>query len=405
MQGKSLNEYSAQSLLAVQRPSFISFLDFSRWFAAAIVFAGHLRNPMFLGYGALIPADRTMAVQVWYFITGWYGEAVVVFFVLSGFLVGGLTCAKAKSGVFSFSVYMVDRVSRLFIAFLPALLFTVILDNLGAFVLPSVGFYDHTHPMILEKVASEPFATNMTLGVFAANLAMLQTFFVPPYGSNQPLWTISAEFWFYVVFGAAMVGWTGVSGSKRSLGLVAAVLLTIVFGTQFIFLLGLWLVGVVAAFMPRALERPIIAFAVFLALLITFRLSPDIFKASVLMTTVKEYFVALAFAWLLVSMRSTRVLFLERMGNFNRHLADFSYSLYLIHFPMMLFVLAALNATGQFSGIAVGYRPTQFEGIALYVAIFIFIYIVAWVFSLITERNTGRLRRGAKSALLYRRLP
>jgi peptidoglycan/LPS O-acetylase OafA/YrhL len=104
-------------------------------------------------------------------------------------------------------------------------------------------------------------------------------------------------------------------------------------------------------------------------------------------------------------MRNSRMLFLEKMSKVNRFLADFSYSLYLIHFPLMLFVLATLNATGRFSGIAMGYRPTEFEGIVLYVAIFIFVYSVAWVFSLMTERNTGRLRSSIKSALLNHRPP
>ena len=32
------------------------------------------------------------------------------------------------------------------------------------------------------------------------NLFFLQTIFVPPFGSNAPLWSLSFEFWYYLLF-------------------------------------------------------------------------------------------------------------------------------------------------------------------------------------------------------------
>jgi len=376
----------------VRAPTFVSFLDFARWSAAAVVFAGHLRNPMFLGYKDLSNFDRNLIVQVWYFTTGWFAEAVIVFFVLSGFLVGGLACAKARENTFLLSSYSIDRITRLFLAFLPALILTALLDAIGSSAFSAAGFYDHTQPMIQQKVASEPFVSNMTLGIFAMNLAMLQTFFSPSYGSNQPLWTISAEFWFYVVFGAAMAGLMRGSWVKRAFGLGVVTLLTVVLGTQFVLLLGLWLVGVVTVFMPRSLERPLIAFILFVAVLAIVRIKHDVFEATPLLHRLKDYVVAVAFAWLLISMRSVRFRLLERLGSLNRFLANFSYSLYLIHFPLMLFILAGLHATGRFTDIAVGYRPTDVEGVTIYVTMIILVYAISWGFSVLTERNTERLR-------------
>ena len=80
--------------------TFISFLDMSRWMAASIVFISHLRNPLFLGYGDVAAQDRNIFVQGWYFVTGWFPEGVIVFFVLSGLLVGGSGLAKVQSNTF-----------------------------------------------------------------------------------------------------------------------------------------------------------------------------------------------------------------------------------------------------------------------------------------------------------------
>jgi hypothetical protein len=38
----------------LKNPTLISFVDMARWMAAAMVMVGHLRNPLFLGYGELV---------------------------------------------------------------------------------------------------------------------------------------------------------------------------------------------------------------------------------------------------------------------------------------------------------------------------------------------------------------
>ena len=89
----------------LENKSLISFLDMSRWAAAAIVFISHLRNPLFFSYGSINPEEVNIAIQIWYFITGWAGEGVIIFFVLSGLLVGASGYEKIKIGKFSTSSY------------------------------------------------------------------------------------------------------------------------------------------------------------------------------------------------------------------------------------------------------------------------------------------------------------
>ena len=154
----------------LRNDTFISFLDMSRWMAAAIVFLSHLRNPLFLGYGDVAGDDRNLLVQGWYFITGWFPEGVIVFFVLSGLLVGGSGVIKLQSKIFSLKNYSIDRVSRLYVALIPALILGILMDKVGIIYFSEIGFWDHSHPMINQKIASEPFQEKISFSILISNI-------------------------------------------------------------------------------------------------------------------------------------------------------------------------------------------------------------------------------------------
>lgn len=332
----------------LRNPAFSSFLDMARWMAALLVFVGHLRDPLFLGYGSLSAAERTLAVKGWYFVTGWFGEAVIVFFVLSGYLVGGIGLAKRATGCFVPGDYAIDRFTRLYVAFAPALLLTLVLDVIGSHYLGGAGLYDGGQAMIAQKLGHlAPFQDNLTWSQFLGTLAMLQTFHVTPFGSNTPLWTISCEFWFYVVFGLALAASLGGPGSLRR-RIVAGVLIVASFallGSTFPLFLGLWLVGIAVALMPRPQPTwrwP--ALILFFGLLFAIRGFGPRLDALPNYLQLRNYAVALSFGLVLLTMRGVQAHWLARIATLNRQIADFSFSLYLIHFPLMLFLLSALNA-------------------------------------------------------------
>jgi peptidoglycan/LPS O-acetylase OafA/YrhL len=62
-------------------------LDLLRGSAAFLVLSGHLRSYIFQSYGEL--AQESLPVKAFYFGTGLGHQAVIIFFALSGFLVGG----------------------------------------------------------------------------------------------------------------------------------------------------------------------------------------------------------------------------------------------------------------------------------------------------------------------------
>ena len=392
--------YPGQTLLDLKDPALGSFIDMARWMAAFMVMVGHLRNPLLLGYGDRPAADQTLAVKLWFFATGFHAEAVLVFFVLSGFLVGGMSVARMARGQYHGWSYVIDRVSRLFIAFVPALLLTVLLDLAGAHWFGGSGIYDGTHPMIVQKVHGIAFADTLTLPVFFTNLFMLQTYFGPELGSNQPLWTLSTEFWFYMVFAVAAAAALA-SGPKRIVFAAMAITMSAVLGVDFILWMGLWLIGLGLAFVhsPR-LSRPLLATAALGAWLAMLRVMDGWFDAHLSAKTAAHYVMALLFAWLILSMRGRKVALFVALARFNKVMADFSFSLYLIHFPLIMFAIAALGTLTGNPGFYAGFPATDPVGIATYVGLIVLILLVSWAFSRATEAHTARLRQALKRRFL-----
>lgn len=182
-------------------------------------------------------------------------------------------------------------------------------------------------------------------------------------------------------------------------------LLVVLLGKGFLVHMGLWLIGVAAAFFPwRAPEKSLLAGLAFLGVLVATRLFQATIGEMAWGIWFRDYAVALSFAWWLVSMRCTRFEMLGRAGAMNRFMADFSYSLYLIHFPLMLFLLGALHATGLFEPIARGYSPTSPEGLGVQALVIAMTYGLAWLFAGMTERRTPIVRAKLKQLLERRAL-
>jgi peptidoglycan/LPS O-acetylase OafA/YrhL len=373
-------------------PGFVSFLDLSRWLAAMVVFLGHLRNPLFIGYGDLAASDRNLVVQGWYFVTGWATEAVLVFFVLSGFLVGGRGIQRLIEGRFDGYGYAADRFARISIGFFPALLLGAALDLAGQHWFGWAGLWNHGSALMRTNFPDAPFTETLTWSNALANMAMLQSFKTAPLGSNMPLWSLSYEFWFYTLFGCLMVA-VGRPGRARWAAIALALAVGLVIGPKLIFLVGVWSLGAAAfVFRARFLRWPWLSLIVFVGVLTASRLlrgAPGVGDWTVVGM---DQAVGVAFAWVLLSWREQPLQLLKRLGGLNRYMADFSYSLYLIHFPLMLFVLAGLATAFGLTQLPTGFSPTDPVGLGLYAATVAIVVPAAMGFALLTEKHTPALR-------------
>lgn len=382
------------------QPGLVSAIDLARWLAASVVVIGHARFALLKGYGLLTPEQRPLWVQGWYFVTGYFVEAVLVFFVLSGFLVGGMVCARVKRASFDPRGYAIDRFSRLYTAFLPALLLTVALTAIGQHWFSATGLYDATNPTFAEKDTMINFAGNTGLGTFIGNLAMAQFYFVEPYGANPPLWTLSSEFWFYAVFGLAATASMRRGAARKVLLAGLALAATLVLGPMFWLYLGMWLLGVLAAVVrPPRLPLALPGLLLLAGLLVFRRYADAALAPGEALRFAIQYGVCAAMALVLVGWRHRPPRWAVPLAGFNRTVADFSYSLYLTHFPVMVLLVAALGTLTANPGYATGFAPTDPVALATYAAEVTLAFAFAWLFAQATERQTGKVRRFLKRRL------
>ncbi len=396
----------ARFLRDLANPGLVSAIDLMRWLAAAVVVVSHVRFPLVKGYALLLPEQRPLWVQAWYFLTGYYVEAVLIFFVLSGFLVGGMGLARLKQGTFDPPGYAVDRFSRLYTAFLPALLLSVALTWVGMRWFDATGLYSGTHPTFAASGTTLVFADNAGWGNFTGNLFMLQWFrenlFAAPYGANPPLYTLSSEFWFYAIFGLIGAAANARAG-KRVVLIAIAVAATLVLGSIFWLYLGMWLIGVAAAVIrPTRLPIAIPALGLFGGILILRRYIDAVGITDALLRNAVLYGVCISMGLVLLGLRGRRLPWAEAMAPFNKAMADFSYSLYLIHYPLMILFVAMLGTLTGAPGFAEGMAPTEPLALVTYGAAIALSFGAAWIFAQVFERRTGLVRGWLKRHLLRR---
>lgn len=115
--------------------------------------------------------------------------AVVIFFLLSGFVITYTLLRKNSDPIYGMREYMIDRSSRIFSAYFPALFLIIAFDSLQIYLNGS----GYTH------------WDSFNLRTFVVNLFMLQDFpflgLGTSFGSARPFWTLAIEWWIYVSFG------------------------------------------------------------------------------------------------------------------------------------------------------------------------------------------------------------
>jgi peptidoglycan/LPS O-acetylase OafA/YrhL len=225
-------------------------------------------------------------------------------------------------------------------------------------------------------------AARVSPAVFFQNLFFLQVMFGPPYGSNAVLWSLAYEFWFYILFPLGL--FTLARKSQLRTRAVCAFLLIVLtwFCRPYLPLLPVWLAGSLLTQMPtRRLPLWTRLIATVLYAIFFF------FSASnILQSVYMDYILGVAtffFIWMLLGITSEAQDSLQ--VRFSRKLADFSYSLYVLHAPFLLFLTALILGEHR-------WRPTSvnlLKGSAIIALVIAYAYAVASS----TEMRTDAIRR------------
>lgn len=319
------------------RPETSLYLDLVRLAAVLLVLISHARRDAFT-HGFLTPL-------------GLFGqEGVATFFLLSGLLV-----AQAAARTRSLVDYLIARLSRLWSVSLAAILLTIVLDVVGAWLDPQLYQSQLIRPWTftwqgLWQALSPALFLN-SVPHFAANV-----------GSNRPFWSLSYEACYYAGFGIMVF----VGGWVRIL-LIA--LWTLFVGVPILLLAPLWLGGVaVQRMLGLGRARPLhwllwAASLIGLALLFALKyrliglLSP-VLSPSAATTLIEKYAT--------VFLVGLNVVSFDRIGHHFmalrlwltrplRFAVDRSYSLYLYQAPLLFFFAACTEGMANVQRIVILY--------------------------------------------------
>lgn len=354
------------------------WLDAMRFIAAFMVLLSHSRNTFFPEYGALPAEQHNLLTMAFTMFCRMGHEAVIIFFVLSGFLVGGRGFERIKAGTMDVKSYAIDRFSRIY----PPLLAAIIFCGISVYV------------------TGEAYCTNFTWQNVIGNILNLQGICCKSVVS--PFWSLSYEVWFYIILGSLAVLLMTTKNRTKIIGLLLFVASGSVFvlGLKMHYLL-IWMMGAVA-YVARPKQKNrwvlILSFIGFFAGVVFYQLSKDTRAISFAINGANNEFTELFMSAMACLMIQQMILFepqtkiakaIEKtLGN----MAKFSYTLYLSHRVVFLWIIAYLwaDSTCDFS----------LKGISMYVATVLMTLVVCWLIYLVSERYSPQIKKYLKSKLL-----
>ena len=371
-------------------------LDWLRGLSALAVFSGHLRAALLVDFSSL--ATSNIFHKLFYLITGLGHQAVIIFFALSGYLVGGSIIRSLKNtSTISIKKYSITRITRLWTVLIPSLFFTLLADRLLALISPQT-LSGHYRDIWNSGPTTDAYSA--TIKTFICNLLFLQNIASPVYGTNGTLWSLANEFWYYAIFPCmAILIFKKSPIVKRVISLVMLIGMSISLPPSLLQYFSLWFLGAVAAFVFIYYPTPICARYSYIGLISSWTLlvAMIIFsKLSILGWSSFNYDALVAAATSILVLVSSNVTIPPakrvkvKLGHLALALSETSYSLYLFHFPAVILVAAA-------------FFPRQFQptpvGMLWYVLTLLLIWMFCGCMWFVFERNTNLIRNNFREYL------
>jgi len=314
------------------------------------------------------------------YVGGLASYCVILFFILSGFLISYSLISKMKTVPnYDFKSFFFDRFFRIFPPFIGSLILVLVLDTSASWILGtdlSVTMYIKNFVVNLFQLQGYPIA-NILYQDYGMDF-----FYFRHFGSNFPLWTISIEWWLYMFHGFFIFYFVKSNQIKPIHWLILLFLLI----TPIYYLLvstrmekgltAFWFLGtlitytfVYSSYVPK---RNIVVFGTSVLLIL---LGMYGYYALGYNTAAMIFFMGL-FTLVIFSNRSVGS-FSKRLSKLSEELASYSYSLYLIHYPVMVFIIGIFKP---------GYNFLSF------IVLLIVSNIAAYLFARFFEANSKKMK-------------
>jgi len=359
---------------AGQAPNHWPLLDFLRAAAALLVLLAHSRASYFL---YIQGADQEgVFLKLFYFITDLGHQAVVIFFILSGFLIGGSLTDSIQRGSFDLVRYLIARFVRIFIVYLPALVITQ-----GIFLFG---------PLLLDNPGGGPLFKHQQLDFGGVSQAIcflsgLQGFSCPAWEQNPALWSLGYE-WALYLFAPAiilLIMWKASPGLRlMAIALVCTIAVTVChYPREAVFWFSAWFLGAGSYRILHARIVPLPAGLLGIGLIIAGMAIRHLKAAGELET---DTMIAAGGAIAIACRPLAAFPFAPRLFGWA---AGFSYTLYAIHLPLVFLFVSIFQSYGFPRDMPPS--PAPFMEFAVTIAICL---LTAFLVSLVTERKTGQIR-------------
>jgi hypothetical protein len=346
------------------------WLDWFRFIAALIVVTGHTKDQLFVKFADLNPESRNIFSAIFYMCGKLGNEAVMIFFVISGFLVGGAALQRFSHNTFLLRSYVIDRTTRIMIPLIPAIILTAGME------------------LYL-------FGSAQWMNIFGS-LFSLQGILFPTLLENEALWTLSYEVWFYILIGAVALyadnkcwGW---------LLLLASLLVFTKLEAHYLFC---WIIGAIAfQYRPKKIIPQLIIIGIILIIYGSFAKQINRGSESFDIGGLQSFIPSMAAARIIFScgfaiilqqliMMQPKNKLTINIDNLGTKLATFSYTLYLIHSPIIRLFKYKFGITGI--------KDINLPTMMIYFTAVISCFAVTGIMYLLFEKNTGRIRGWLKS--------
>lgn len=364
------------------------WLDSLRFFAAFVVVFSHTCIQFQTNYAGLDSEYHSSIYAILYLLFRCGSEAVLVFFVLSGFLVGGKTIEKLQSGTFSGTQYAIDRTVRIVLPLVPALILSYIANTLCG---ESFYWYE-----------------------YIGNFLSLQNYCVRPV--NGALWSLSSEVWFYIfMFGISLfvaknevstlcLFRNKISFNRKIMGGLIVVISAFVFlGFGYEGLL-LWFIGTFAyCLKDLVVSKKRTIGVLFLLPIAEFYYKQTWWKGGLLipsLPTPSKSFIHIVYAILIayilcwIIQKVPRRKYLLKMDVLGTKMAKFSYTLYLCHYPFLILIKRYVYPIET--------NKIDLEAIAVFLIISVSVTVLCYPLYLISEQHTYKIKTYVKKWIKYR---
>ena len=347
------------------------WLDLLRFISAILVVVAHCRANFFEIFAHLDKSSQTLAGKAFYFLTSFSDDAVLLFFILSGFLVEGKILEKiinhqeVNAGKFALS-----RTTRIGLPLIAAIICIIIVNWI-------IGVN-----------------TNWC-GIFC-NLLSLQNIFSEYAAMGGPLWTMPYIIWSYVLF-FSFILLSKPNPRYQTWGIFILSIVLCIFilsdGGESSYKFLLIILGVLAYFLSKQpLPKSFILISSLISLtaaVLTKFAKPSISREAFFITeqsvpllqTIETLFLAVVVSQLIQITPKKK--FYMWLDNKSQKLATFSYSLFLIHFQII-----RLMAWGGFSKSS----SININTIFFFLIEIIICMLGGYLFYLCVEKHTSKVR-------------